>query len=145
LKDFERLVNAGVFNSSKMDDAVWKFRQFEEPSLTYTQPRSIETVGGWALRRDERFADLIERGALVPGDRLTTADPLNPAVGTVSEDFGIIVGGLRHESPTLAAVAAAGDDQSDGWVFWRLERDGAAGMTLDELRGVLESGSVAIE
>jgi branched-subunit amino acid transport protein len=26
LKDFERLVNAGVFNASKMNDAVWKFR-----------------------------------------------------------------------------------------------------------------------
>lgn len=141
LKDFERLVNAGVFNSSKMDDAVWKFRQFEEPSLTYTKPRSVETLGGWALRRDERFASLIERGLLVPGDTLTNADPVQPAVGTVSEDFGIIVGGLRHESPTLAATAATGDEALDGWTFWRLERDGEVIVTLRELRERIESGS----
>ena len=39
LKDFERLVNAGAFNASKMNDAVWKFRQFEEPSLHYGDAR----------------------------------------------------------------------------------------------------------
>ena len=141
LKDFERLVNAGVFNSSKMDDAVWKFRQFEEPSLTYTKPRTVETLGGWVLRRDERFASLIERGLLVPGDTLTNADPVQPAVGTVSEDFGIIVGGIRHESPTLAATAATGDEALDGWTFWRLERDGEVIVTLRELRARIQSGS----
>jgi hypothetical protein len=133
LKDFERLVNAGVFNSSKMDDAVWKFRQFEEPSLTYTRPRTVETLGGWVLRRDERFAKLIEQGILVPGGSLTNADAIQSVIGTVSEDFGIIVGGLRHESPDLAAAAATGVSEVDGWDFWHVERQGSGLVALRDL------------
>ena len=33
--DFERLVSLGVFNSALMNDAVWKFRRYEEASLRY--------------------------------------------------------------------------------------------------------------
>lgn len=33
--DFERLVSLGVFNSSLMNDAVWKFRRYEDASLRY--------------------------------------------------------------------------------------------------------------
>lgn len=50
LNDFKQLVDAGVFNDSKMDDAVWKFRNFEEPSLRYLKDESAGKgkVGGWA-------------------------------------------------------------------------------------------------
>jgi len=33
--DFERLVGLGVFNSALMNDAVWKFRRYEDSSLRY--------------------------------------------------------------------------------------------------------------
>ena len=33
--DFGRLVSVGVFNSALMNDAVWKFRQYEDASLRY--------------------------------------------------------------------------------------------------------------
>lgn len=33
--DFERLVSLGVFNSQLMNDAVWKFRRYEDASLVY--------------------------------------------------------------------------------------------------------------
>lgn len=33
--DFERLVSLGVFNSALMNDAVWKFRRYEDSSLRY--------------------------------------------------------------------------------------------------------------
>jgi hypothetical protein len=33
--DFERLVSIGVFNSALMNDAVWKFRRYEDASLRY--------------------------------------------------------------------------------------------------------------
>ncbi len=36
VKDFELLVSLGVFNSNVMNDAVYKFRRYEEPSLLYT-------------------------------------------------------------------------------------------------------------
>jgi hypothetical protein len=134
LKDFERLVNAGAFNASKMNDAVWKFRQFEEPSLSYTQPPEVETRGGWNIRRDERFAELIEKAILSPGDTLTNSDPVNPVTATVSEDYGLLVGGVRHESPDLAAIAANGTDAIDGWTYWTLLRDHKPVASLQDLR-----------
>ena len=36
VRDFELLVSLGVFNSSLMNDAVYKFRRYEDPSLCYT-------------------------------------------------------------------------------------------------------------
>ena len=35
IKDFELLVSLGVFNDALMNDAVYKFRRYEDPSLTY--------------------------------------------------------------------------------------------------------------
>jgi hypothetical protein len=36
VKDFELLVSLGVFNSSLMNDAVYKFKRYEDASLNYT-------------------------------------------------------------------------------------------------------------
>jgi len=35
VKDFELLVSLGVFNSALMNDAVYKFKRYEDPSLGY--------------------------------------------------------------------------------------------------------------
>ena len=134
IKDFERLVNAGAFNESKMNDAVWKFRQFEEPSLSYMRPAEVQTRGGWTVRRDERFAELVEKAILVPGDILTNSDPINPVTATVSDDYGLLLDGVRHESPGLAAIAASETEGIDGWTYWTLIRDHKPVATLQELR-----------
>jgi hypothetical protein len=36
VKDFELLVNLNVFNSASMNDAIYKFKRYEDPSLGYT-------------------------------------------------------------------------------------------------------------
>jgi hypothetical protein len=36
VKDFELLVSLGVFNSNLMNDAVYKFKRYEDSSLSYT-------------------------------------------------------------------------------------------------------------
>ena len=36
VRDFELLVSLGVFNSALMNDAVFKFKRYEDSSLTYT-------------------------------------------------------------------------------------------------------------
>jgi hypothetical protein len=36
VKDFELLVSLGVFNSALMNDAVYKFKRYEDASLSYT-------------------------------------------------------------------------------------------------------------
>ena len=36
VEDFELLVDLGVFNSNLINDAVFKFKRYEEASLSYT-------------------------------------------------------------------------------------------------------------
>jgi hypothetical protein len=134
LNDFGRLVNAGAFNASKMNDAVWKFRQFEEPSLAYTQRAEVSMRGGWTTRRDERFAELVDRGDLVPGDTLVSHDEVSPVTAFVTDDYGITIGGIRQESPSIAAQTASGKSSVDGWTYWTLVRDGHRVATLHALR-----------
>ena len=49
VKDFELLCSLGVFNASLMNDAIFKFKRYEDSSLTYTGiTRHSETeIGGW--------------------------------------------------------------------------------------------------
>ena len=122
LKDFERLVNAGVFNASKMNDAVWKFRNFEEPSLSYSNRKSsLTTVGGWNIRRDEKFVRLIEGGHVKVDDSLYSVDSKWQSSCVVTEDYGLLIDGLRYESPDTAAQAVTSGQQADGWQFWAIK------------------------
>ena len=36
MKDFELLVSLDLFNSALMNDAIYKFKRYEDPSLNYT-------------------------------------------------------------------------------------------------------------
>ncbi|WP_025765304.1 DEAD/DEAH box helicase [Dyadobacter tibetensis] len=57
VKDFELLVSLGVFNSGLMNDAVFKFKQYENASLEYTgiNKHEGENIGGYdtVLTREE--------------------------------------------------------------------------------------------
>lgn len=50
VRDFELLVSLGVFNSGLMNDAVYKFKRYEDASLEYTgiNRHSNEPVGLWS-------------------------------------------------------------------------------------------------
>lgn len=118
LKDFKQLVNCRVFNDSKMDDAVWKFRSFENSSLSYFHEEITETLGGWRLSREEKFAALIDRGLLNAGDVLVYTPSQKSAL--VSDDFGLLVDGIRYAGPTDAAKAFGLEDDADAWKSWKL-------------------------
>jgi hypothetical protein len=49
VKDFEVLVSLGVFNGGLMNDAVYKFKRYEDSSLSYTgiDMHESEAVGGF--------------------------------------------------------------------------------------------------
>ncbi len=138
LKDFERLVEAGVFNAPKMNDAVWKFREFEAPSLSYisAQP-SDNLVGGWNVQRDTRFVELIESGIVEAGTALIPAEDVDLDMSAaITSDFGIVIGGIRYVTPDEAARAACDDETVDGWAFWRVATDDG-GCSLADLEGSL--------
>lgn len=55
--DFELLCSIGVFNSSLMNDAIFKFKRYEDSSLSYTgiNKHEGEAIGGWdtVIKREE--------------------------------------------------------------------------------------------
>jgi len=57
VKDFELLCSIGVFNASLMNDAIFKFKRYEDSSLSYTgiEKHVSDEVGGWdtVIRREE--------------------------------------------------------------------------------------------
>lgn len=61
IKDFELLVSLGVFNDSLMNDAVYKFKRYEDSSLEYTgiNRHLGEKYGGWdTVLSKEEYASL---------------------------------------------------------------------------------------
>ena len=57
VEDFNMLCSLGVFNSSLMNDAIFKFKRYEDVSLTYTgiNKHTADEVGGWntTIRRTQ--------------------------------------------------------------------------------------------
>ena len=57
VKDFEMLCSIGVFNAALMNDAIFKFKRYEDSSLAYTgiNRHEDEDVGGWdtVIKREE--------------------------------------------------------------------------------------------
>lgn len=49
VEDFNMLCTLGVFNAPLMNDAIFKFKRYEDASLTYTgiNRHSDDEVGGW--------------------------------------------------------------------------------------------------
>lgn len=49
IKDFELIVSIGVFNDALMNDAVYKFKRYEDSSLNYTgiDKHIGDKIGGW--------------------------------------------------------------------------------------------------
>jgi hypothetical protein len=49
VNDFDLLVSLGVFNGPLMNDAIWKFKRYEDSSLTYAgvNRHEGERVGAW--------------------------------------------------------------------------------------------------
>ena len=57
VKDFELLCSLGVFNAPLMNDAIFKFKRYEDSSLSYTgiDKHNSDEIGGWdtTIRKEE--------------------------------------------------------------------------------------------
>ena len=61
VKDFELLCSLGVFNASLMNDAIFKFKRYEDSSLSYTgiDKHQNQDVGGWdTVVKQEEYRQL---------------------------------------------------------------------------------------
>ncbi|MGM9740100.1 MAG: DEAD/DEAH box helicase family protein, partial [Candidatus Cryptobacteroides sp.] len=68
LKDFSLLVSLNVFNSELMNDAVYKFKRYEDSSLEYTgiDRHSGNLIGGWDTVLDTTKMELSKIEAVEP-------------------------------------------------------------------------------
>ena len=59
--DFELLVSLGVFNSALMNDAIYKFKRYEDASLTYAgvNKNGYEIIGLWDTSISRQEAEII--------------------------------------------------------------------------------------
>ena len=65
IRDFELLIDKGVFNSATMNSCIWQFRAYEEESLDYLHlrldgPKDTDRVGGFnsSVSRKEAYESL---------------------------------------------------------------------------------------
>ena len=119
IRDFELLASIGVFNESLMNDAIFKFRRYENASLEYTgiNRHEGEKVGGW--------------------NTIVTRDDLDAIYGTEPEfDNTVMVGDEVWFNGRKAVV----DKLSGGKVWIRVD-----GRRLDPfvLTVALESGTIS--
>lgn len=50
VKDFELLVSLGVFNDALMNDAVYKFKRYEDASLEYAGIKHAQRRKNWLVQ-----------------------------------------------------------------------------------------------
>lgn len=78
VKDFELLCSLGVFNAPLMNDAIFKFKRYEDSSLSYTgiEKHISDEVGGWdtTIRREEYERLFYNQQAIMeaPSETFTT-------------------------------------------------------------------------
>ena len=102
VKDFELLVSLGVFNDSLMNDAVYKFKRYEDASLSYTgiNRHQGEERGGWdTVLSDREYNDMfaMQQASMAAPEGREDDLPPTPAV-----DFAEVE---EKESATIAAGA----------------------------------------
>ena len=117
VKDFELLCSLNLFNPSRMNDAIFKFKRYEDTSLSYTgiDKHAGEAVGGWdtVIKRkeyDKLFAS--QQETLTSG--LRTSSTATPIVEVVREREAIVtkpitreVSGIRKPTETQTAKPIA--------------------------------------
>lgn len=92
VKDFNLLCSIGVFNASLMNDAIFKFKRYEDSSLSYTgiDKHVGKAIGGWdtVIRREEyerlffnqqATMDATERKEIVEEREESVATPVQPS------------------------------------------------------------------
>lgn len=93
VKDFELLVSLGVFNGPLMNDAVYKFKRYEDTSLSYTgiDKHKEQAVGGFdtVLTREE-FDRLYgsQQDSLVGSQQMNDVPAFDSDYDSYEEDDG---------------------------------------------------------
>ncbi len=90
VKDFELLVSLNVFNGSLMNDAIFKFKRYEDSSLSYTgiDKHEGEDVGGWdtVVKRSEYEMLFYNQQSSMEAPKMAAEDVPTVPYGAVSDE-----------------------------------------------------------
>jgi hypothetical protein len=104
VKDFELLVSLNVFNGSLMNDAIFKFKRYEDSSLSYTgiDKHAGEDIGGWdtVVKRSEYEALFYNQQVTMEAAADDVVDVPDVAVNVVSDEDA-----EEEEEPVIAKTA----------------------------------------
>ncbi|MEI7990269.1 MAG: DEAD/DEAH box helicase family protein, partial [Chloroflexota bacterium] len=104
VKDFELLVSLNVFNGSLMNDAIFKFKRYEDSSLSYTgiDKHAGEDIGGWdtVVKRNEYEALFYNQQFTMEAAADYVVDVTDESVFAVSDEDA-----EEEEEPVIAKTA----------------------------------------
>ena len=84
VKDFELLCSLGVFNASLMNDAIFKFKRYEDSSLSYTgiDKHEGKDIGGWdtVIKREEYQQLFFNQQATMEVPKVIQSEPVEKEV-----------------------------------------------------------------
>lgn len=90
VNDFEMLCNIGVFNANLMNDAIFKFKRYEDASLSYTgvDRHENDDIGGWdtVIKREEYQALFYNQQATMEPEIISTVN-VTPQAPKAKEVF----------------------------------------------------------
>ncbi len=109
--DFEMLCTMNLFNANLMNDAIFKFKRYEDASLSYAGPGMHEgkDVGGWdTVLRQEEYRKLFYRQqrSMVKEDSASFDDEEAPAGSLVAEESAAYRDRSEEESQAPATPSA---------------------------------------
>ncbi len=109
LKDFSLLVSLGVFNSELMNDAVYKFKRYEDSSLEYTgiNTHTGTLIGGWDTVIDTSKSIMEDRNN---EDYKKVADS-SPKLERIQPWDNILVGDVVFHKSLGQGVVTSVDDK----------------------------------
>lgn len=122
VKDFELLCSIGVFNASLMNDAIFKFKRYEDSSLSYTglNKHLGKDIGGWdTVIEAEEYKRLFYR-QFTPSEPDTDAKPkiveapifdVKKKPTVVPAKQPLVTEGHSIKKPDIPKVSAASQQQ----------------------------------
>ena len=107
VNDFNLLCSIGVFNASLMNDAIFKFKRYEDSSLSYTgiEKHIDDEIGGWdtVIRKEEYEKLFYNQQATM---QTTTSDVMTEVAATINYQ-------PKSESPAPSAVITTTKTQDE--------------------------------
>lgn len=104
VNDFNLLCSIGVFNASLMNDAIFKFKRYEDSSLSYTgiEKHVSDEIGGWdtVIRREEYEKLFYNQQATMEAPKIEVAEEY-----IEEPEAPIIERKVVPKSPTLVTAA----------------------------------------